>query len=101
MCLLSLCRLLSINVRLDPFAEEMKSEAEKIWVFPEVPRPRSQPRQMHKRRSTERLGSEITPITHHTIQIIHPWRIRGSKKTTSQHYGFSLHLFYDFISIDV
>ena len=34
MCLLSLCRLLSINVRLDPFADEMKSEAEKIGVFP-------------------------------------------------------------------
>ena len=34
MCLLSLCRLLSIDVRLDPFAEEMKSEAKKIWVFP-------------------------------------------------------------------
>ena len=37
MCLLSLYRLLSINVRLDPFAEEMKSEAEKIGAFPEVP----------------------------------------------------------------
>ena len=59
MCMLSLCRLLSMNVRLDPFAEEMKSEAEKIWVFPEVPRPRSQPRHMHKGRSTERSGAEL------------------------------------------
>ena len=59
MCLLSLCRLLSINVRLDPFAEEMKSEAEKIGAFPEVPQPRSHPRHMHVRRSTERSGAEV------------------------------------------
>ena len=59
MCLLSLCRLLSMNVRLDPFAEEMKSEAEKIGVFPEVPQPRSQPRYVHERRSVERLGAEV------------------------------------------
>ena len=58
MCLLSLCRLLYMNVRLDLFAEEMKSEAEKIWVFPEVPRPRPQPRHMHKGRSTERSEAE-------------------------------------------